>query len=141
MKPLLVAVDFSPLSLRAIEHAVEFAEHAGRRIDLIHVTQATLPAQAAARAPAELLEQVRHQEDAHAHAELERLHQAVPEGLRGQKLLRRGPPAETICEAAAEGYGLVVVSTRGRTGLSQLLIGSVAERVVRLAPTPVLVVR
>ena len=50
-------------------------------------------------------------------------------------------PGCTICDVAAKGYELVVVSTNGRTGLSHILIGSVAERVVRHAPIPVLVVR
>ena len=65
----------------------------------------------------------------------------VPAVHRGQQVKRRGPAAETICEEAGKGYDLVVVSTHGRTGLSQFFIGSVAERVVRLSPTPVLVVR
>ena len=65
----------------------------------------------------------------------------VPTAIQGKKVLRRGPPAETVCEVSALGYELVVVSTHGRTGLSHILIGSVAERVVRRAPIPVLVVR
>lgn len=141
MKPLLVAVDFSPLSLRALQYAVDFVSGSERRIDLLHVAQGALPAHAAARAPAELLEQIREQEDAAARVELQRFMEAVPEAHRGQQLIRRGPAAETICEVANDGYEMVVVSTHGRTGLSQFFIGSVAERVVRLAPTPVLVVR
>jgi universal stress protein A len=141
MKPLLVAVDFSPLSLRALQYAVDFVAHSTRTIDLLHVSQAALPAHAAARAPADLLEQIREQEDHAARHELGRFMEQVPEAHRGQQLVRRGPAAETICEVAKGDYELVVVSTHGRTGLSQFFIGSVAERVVRLAPTPVLVVR
>ena len=53
-----------------------------------------------------------------------------------------GDPGSRIAEIAAErNAGIVVVSTHGRTGLSRLLLGSVAERIVRLSPCPVLVLR
>jgi len=51
-----------------------------------------------------------------------------------------GSPAKKIVDEA-ENYDLVVMGTLGRTGISKLLLGSVAERVVRFAPCPVLVVR
>jgi universal stress protein A len=54
----------------------------------------------------------------------------------------RGSPAHAIVDAAKLGnYDLIVLGTHGRTGLSHMLIGSVAERVVRHAPCPVLSVR
>ena len=66
----------------------------------------------------------------------------VPEAHRGDCLLRDGPPPEVICEVAGElGHELIAVSTHGRSGLQHLLIGSVAERVVRMAPCSVVVVR
>jgi nucleotide-binding universal stress UspA family protein len=51
-----------------------------------------------------------------------------------------GHPAETIVDAAAAA-SLVIMATHGRTGVSHLLLGSVAERVVRLSPAPVLTIR
>lgn len=51
-----------------------------------------------------------------------------------------GSPGSEICNAANEDADLIVISTHGRTGLSHLLIGSVAERVVRYAHCPVLVI-
>jgi nucleotide-binding universal stress UspA family protein len=140
--PLLVAVDFSELSPKAIEYAVRLANNRGRRIDLLHVALHSLPAHVEAHAPAEVLQQIRKSEETTAITDLRALMDAhVPSALRGQVLLRRGPPADTICKIAAEGYEMVVVSTRGRTGLAHVLIGSVAERVVRHSPTAVLVVR
>ncbi len=138
---LLVAIDFSPLSLRAVQYAVDFVKGSSRTIDLLHVAQDPLPAHAASHAPAEILEQIREGEQTRAVAELDAVMQTIPEAHRGTQLVRRGPTAETICDEAGKGYDLVVISTHGRTGLSQFFIGSVAERVVRLAPTPVLVVR
>jgi nucleotide-binding universal stress UspA family protein len=138
---LLVAVDFSPLSLRAVEYAVEYVRGSSRTIDLLHVTQDPIPAHAASHAPAELLEQIREGEQSRASNELDAIMETIPTMHRGRQIVRRGPPAETICEEAAKDYDLVVVSTHGRTGFSQFFIGSVAERVVRLSPIPVLVVR
>jgi universal stress protein A len=141
-KPLLVAVDFSQLTPRTIEYAVRLARGQGARVDLLHIMLHSLPAHAQANAPTEVLSKIRQGEEVSALREIEGLMAThVPEACRGRILLRRGPPAETICEAAKDGYEMVVVSTHGRTGLSQILLGSVAERVVRHAPIPVLVVR
>ena len=57
-------------------------------------------------------------------------------------ILAGGEPASQIVTAAsAEGCDLIAMATHGHTGLKHLLLGSVAERVVRLAPCPVLTVR
>jgi len=142
LSPILVAVDFSDLSPRSVEYAVRLARGRHRKIDLLHVAMHTLPAHAQRHAPAEVLDQIRRGEEVSALRELESLMSTlVPGDLRGEILLRRGPAADTICQSAKEGYELVVVSTRGRTGLAHVLIGSVAERVVRHSPVPVLVVR
>lgn len=54
----------------------------------------------------------------------------------------QGDPALEICEVARQaGHDLIVMGTHGRTGLTRLFLGSVAERVIREAPCPVLVVR
>ncbi len=63
-------------------------------------------------------------------------------GLEGTTLVREGRPAEIICDEARETEAdLIVMGTRGLTGLKHLLVGSVAEHVIRLAPCPVLVAR
>lgn len=139
--PLLVAVDFSELSKRAVDYAVRLIDDTERRIDLVHVAMHTLPAHALRHAPQEVVDQIRKGEEVAALRDLQELMQTVPEANRGRILLRRGPAADTICNEARQGYELVIVSTQGRTGLAHALIGSVAERVVRHAPIPVLVVR
>jgi nucleotide-binding universal stress UspA family protein len=63
-------------------------------------------------------------------------------GLKGEVAIVHGTPFRVITETAKERQvDLIIMGTQGRTGLSHLLLGSVAERVVRLAPCPVLVVR
>ena len=59
-----------------------------------------------------------------------------------QTLVAEGSPAEEIARCAERGgFDLIVIGTHGRRGVQRVLIGSVAERVVRLAPCPVLTVR
>ncbi len=84
-------------------------------------------------------------------AELEKLGQEAVDrlakivqdaGLETSGTLRRGSPAdEIVAEAKEWGAGVIVVSTHGRTGLSRLVLGSVANRVVNLATCPVLLYR
>ena len=60
----------------------------------------------------------------------------------GESHILRGPAAHTIVQAARDfGTDLIVVSTHGRSGLKNALLGSVTERIVRTAPCPVLTVR
>lgn len=141
MGKVLVAVDFSDLTAETVAYASRVAGGLGHTVDLLHVVMSVLPAHVRAHAPPEVLDQIVEGEEKAALTDLEELMVAhVPPELRGAPILKRGPAAETICDAAV-GYDMLVVSTQGRTGLKHMLIGSVAERVVRFAKTPVLVVR
>ena len=75
----------------------------------------------------------------------ERLRGFIADAVAPVRLMsevRTGPAAATIVETAREHHAdLIVMGTKGRTGLAHLLMGSVAERVVRLAPCPVLTMR
>jgi nucleotide-binding universal stress UspA family protein len=63
-------------------------------------------------------------------------------GLTGAIVVKHGAPFQEIMDVAtAQHVDLIIMGTHGRTGLPHLLLGSVAERLVRLAPCPVLVVR
>jgi nucleotide-binding universal stress UspA family protein len=67
---------------------------------------------------------------------------AIGQTVETQALVGVGPAAEKIIEAAKEkSADLIVVATHGRTGFSHALMGSVAEKVVRQAPCPVLTIR
>ncbi len=68
--------------------------------------------------------------------------QAEAIGIKTEGFLSQGPPARTIVARAKElGVNLIVMGSHGRTGLTRLLMGSVTERVIGLAPCPVLVVK
>lgn len=79
------------------------------------------------------------------HAELERIAKAHLGGVKGKiqvATLQHQSPADAICQHAIDsGADMIVLSTHGRTGLAHMLIGSVAERVVRHASVPVLTLR
>ena len=131
LERVLVATDFSRCSLRALERGEELARRLGAELLLLHV--AGVPVAGSRTAAA-----------AHGDAERElaaTVEQVVHHGVRARGLLREGAPDEEIlAAAAAEGASLIVVGTHGRTGLAHVLLGSVAERVVRAAPCPVLTV-
>jgi nucleotide-binding universal stress UspA family protein len=130
---ILVAVDFSDGSNAALDHAALVAERLGANIHVLHVWQ--LPA------PFDSLTNVA---ESHAKQELELFVKAARE--RGvpvrHSFTELGVPSTTIVNVATrQKYDLIVLGTHGRTGVAHAVLGSVAERVVRRAPCPVLTVR
>ena len=123
---ILVPTDFSPLSDAALAHARVIGAGLGTSLHLLHVAAASSsPALAAATMSALRQRLTDDERDAG--------------GLEG---IAEGPDAaaEITDYAARAGIGLVVMGTHGRSGLAHLLVGSVAERVIRTAPCPVLTV-
>jgi nucleotide-binding universal stress UspA family protein len=137
---ILVATDFAESAERALECAQELARRHGAELILLHVYMPppAYPEVASAHVAAIYAEQQRWIEDALE----QRAQRARAAGLLVRPLVRTGSPASTIAETAeAEGADMAVVGTHGRAGIDRLLLGSVAERVVRLASCPVLVVK
>lgn len=137
-KKILVPSDFSPASENAFKYALHFGKHFDAQLHVIHVLEPVLSPQFAGlpEAPAFSREELATAEkNLHAWAEAA--------GATGAKLvLRNGFPAHEIVEAAKDlAADLVIIATHGRTGWKHFCIGSTAERVVRAAPCPVLVVR
>jgi universal stress protein A len=143
---ILVPTDFSECSNAAMEYAVHFARELGAELELLHVWEApyyllqdamlSLPGQA----PQPL---GRYARDL-AHREMERLVTKLREqtGLKVQGGVESGPAAQLIVQVARESaHDLIVMGTHGRSGWKHLWTGSVAEKVVRGAPCPVLTIR
>ena len=132
---ILVPVDFSPYSMAALETACDLATRFQARLDVLTVVEPLPPS--ADMMLLNTFETVTQQ----SRDELANL--VIPNAsLNVRKVVRIGYPAQVITDyAALEKIDLIVVGTHGRTGLSHLLMGSVAERVVRTAPCPVLVAR
>jgi universal stress protein A len=137
----LVPLDFSEYANYALEYAIHLAGKLEARLTLLHVIQpvplegadmgVTLPYTALQDLEAEIMQSME--------ACLARVTAA---GLAGEIVVVHGVPFHEIVETAkAQKIDLIVMGTHGRTGLQHILLGSVAEKVVRLAPCPVLVAR
>ena len=138
---ILVPSDFSECSDQAIRYGLELARKFDASLHLLHVVQdpATQPwaAEGFAMPLLEVIEQWQKQAE-------DRLLTAVPPIERGRARVAStvGSPYPEILRYAAEhDIDLIVMGTHGRGGVSHLLLGSIAEKVVRRAPCPVLTVR
>lgn len=136
-KHVLAATDFSETSGRALEMAVSLARDAGAELSVVHVCE--IPSYTDFAAPVDLVTPITDV----AETKLDELVRSLRDVCPGAKgMVRVGAPWEQILAAAAErGADLVVVGTHGRRGFAHAFMGSVAERVVRLSPIPVLTVR
>lgn len=143
---ILVPTDLSPASMLAIDAAALLAKQLGASVELFYVYDAALLSPLYAVPGAGVLADTSAsipEFEKTVKAELERLAGAhLADASVSHAWMQHKSPAEAICERAKEsGADLIVISTHGRTGLAHMLIGSVAERVVRHAPCPVLTLR
>jgi nucleotide-binding universal stress UspA family protein len=137
-KHILVATDFSDASARAIELACALATESGAHLTVVHVSE--IPGYSeTGPIPYEVV--APHVES--AQAQLDAALAPIRRTCLGAKgLVKVGVPSEHILAVAREtGADLVVVGTHGRRGIAHAFMGSVAERVVRTSPVPVLTVR
>jgi len=144
IRTVLVSTDFSDYGDAAIEHAARLAKDYGARLVIVHVLDAHLTPNPlyAHYYPIPTPEQVRQAEAKAQEALRARLPAEFQDSDRAETVVTHGAPAPEILRIAAERTAsLIVIATHGRTGLLRLALGSVAERVIREAPCPVLVVR
>jgi nucleotide-binding universal stress UspA family protein len=146
---ILVTTDFSDTSLTAIPAAVELASHFDAEIILIHVLPVDAPTPwdippyadfGLASSPLPEYERQVRQEVERRLAQVAAQH--APNGAKIRALVGRGDPAAEVGRIAiAEKVDLIVLATHGWTGWRHLVFGSVAEKILREAPCPVLSVR
>ena len=140
LRRIVVPVDFSPCSRKALRYAVAFAKQFGARLTLVFVTEINYTVGEFGMVEVPPLEsQVRAAVDqALARLVREEIGDAVP----AETQTRLGRPASEIAAVAKEiDADLIIISTHGHTGLKHVFLGSVTENVARIAPCPVLVVR
>lgn len=141
LKKILVPVDFSEFSKKAVRYGVRFAEQFGAALVLVHVVEPVRYPESVI-IPPEMEEgnQARLKQARRALAGFAR--KEIPTAVASECLSHLGVPFAEIVKAAKDvDADLIVMSTHGHTGLKHLFLGSTAERVVRLAPCPVLTVR
>lgn len=136
---VLVGTDFSDHSTRAVERAVDVAGRYGASLQVAHVWE--VPLVVGGSLTSSDFDWISIVE----HAARAQLDEAVADldgcGVTVTPLLRSGAAWDRLVTLASEtDADLLVVGTQGRTGLRRALLGSVAERVVRLSPVPVLTV-
>ena len=143
LKRILLPTDFSDYSKAARDYACALADQFGSELHLLHVLQdliAMVPEPGLAfPPPGDYMREL--QEGAEKGlAEL-----LDPDWAKGKSIVRttqQGPPFLEIVRYAKENdIDLIVMGTHGRSGLAHVLLGSVAEKVVRKAPCPVLTIR
>jgi nucleotide-binding universal stress UspA family protein len=141
LKTILVPSDFSECSEEALRYGLELARRFNASLHLLHVVHDPMTQPWAADGFSMPLFEVVEAWQKQAEA---RLRAAVPEADRDRVTIVSAvamPYAEILAYAAANDVDLIVMGTHGRSGMSHMLLGSIAERVVRRAPCPVLTVR
>lgn len=141
IRTIVCPVDFSPGSEGAAAYAIALADKLGAVVHLVHVYP--LGTFVGPDGGLVLTPQMVAQLSEQSLAALRKI--AAPYTDAGRKVdvhVVDGAPATEVLEVAARlGADLLVIGTHGRTGLSRMLLGSVAERIVRTSPIPVLTVR
>ena len=124
VKKILYPTDFSSYSNQAYFHAVSLAELHGASLTVVYVHAPGSPG-----------------DKAHWQSQLEQVRPSNPKNPVSHGRLEGDPAGEGARYAADAGVDVIVIGTRGRTGVDRLVLGSVAERVMREAPCTVLVVK
>ena len=141
VRQILVAVDFSEHAEPVIEWGIHLAEEHGSRLILLHAYHLPVEFQQleGAYLPQEFWANVKAEAQQHLAKYSEEISR---KGVEVETVVREGYPATVIEEEAArQNADLVVIGTRGLSGIKHLLLGSIAERVVQKAPCPVLTVK
>jgi nucleotide-binding universal stress UspA family protein len=140
IRNVLVPVDFSAPSLSAVEFALPLLKKFGAELHLVHVFAGDHPITALVAMPF-VLPELEISRSVHRHLkDIAKKYSIEPRGKNLHVL--KGQPYQTICGLAHDiNIDLIVIATRGNTGLKHLVLGSTAEHVVRYSPCPVLVVR
>lgn len=140
---ILVATDFSPASGPAMQEAAKLARGSGAELLIAHAYEPPSPL----RIDGYVAPWIYNEWDDTLRNEavlalMPLVESARKEGINARLVVLKGTPFKAITEAAgSEHADLVVMGTHGRTGLSRLVLGSVAARVAASAPCPVLTVR
>jgi nucleotide-binding universal stress UspA family protein len=144
-KRILVPLDGSPLAERALPAALALAQKFESQIILLRVLEIPAPTPPTSH-PEVTIGWVREARQ-HAHQEAESYLETVQgeldrQGVKTRILLRDTAPPEDILDVAgAEDIDLIIMSSHGRSGLARWTFGSVADKVARHSPCPVLLIR
>ena len=153
-RKILVPLDGSEHSLRALEIAVQIAKKFDGKITLIHLYSVGVrpiimpepttltPSRVPVMAPAEFSKVVEAARKAGTNILADGEKRVETEGVQVEKLLKEGHTVQEILKTAREGeFDLIVMGARGVSKIREILLGSVSDGVIRNAPCPVLVTK
>jgi nucleotide-binding universal stress UspA family protein len=138
---MLVPVDFSAGSDAALDAAIELASALGAELHVMHACELCVPMVMTYEVviPPAFIEETRKAAETKLARELKKV---CDVGITGESHLTDAPAATAAADLAQRiGADLIVIGTRGNTGVKHALLGSVAEHTVRIAPCPVLTIR
>jgi len=143
IKVIVVATDFSEPAGTALDYGRNFARAFGAKLHVVHVANDLAAAAPVSEIPLDLTK-IQAQLDAEARASLDAA--ITDDDLRSlavdKVLLTSATPSRAILDYAADTRAdIIIVGTHGRGGLAEFFLGSVAQKIVRSAPCPVLTVR
>jgi len=140
LRRILVPVDFTETSDRALGYAIELARKFEATITVMHAYQIPVYGfpDAAYITASEIATQISNAAQTRLDAIIET---NKTSGVQMNAILRDGVPWEEVNNVAAETHAdLIIIGTHGRRGLARALLGSVAENVIRTSTVPVLVI-
>ncbi len=142
LRKILVTTDLSEFSLAAWEYASTASIFFNAEIFLLYVYEGGAPGRSKTHAEREPRGHTHYTEAEALKALHEFVQGSLTSGLKVTTVVRPGVPADEIIRfAEQEGIDLIVIATHGRTGLRHMMMGSVAEKIVRLSSIPVLSVK
>ncbi|HAE87528.1 TPA: universal stress protein [Candidatus Marinimicrobia bacterium] len=142
IKKILLTTDFSDYAHYAVIYAVEFADKFKAEIGLLHVIEPII-------APTDFtwesydIAELEKRSREYTQESLDKIiREKIPDKIKATPIIRYGRSFEEIIRCAKEEkFDIIIMSTHGLTGISHILFGSTAEKVVRKSPVPVLTVR
>ncbi len=141
IKRILIPTDFSEPSMEAFSYTVELNKLLKAKLYLLHVIQELTDFSELNLSPT-VIPEIYATFEENAWKRLEELESSIPSDTPHESHVVHGTPFNEIIKfAQTERVDLIVVGTRGRTGLKEILFGSTAEKVVKKAMCPVLAVR
>jgi len=143
IRKILHATDFSKASARALSEAVQLAKQNRAELLIVHVIEPTPYVASDELGAAEIYTKLEDAAREGAEASMSKLLKRLKKSnIKAQGFLLLGSADDQIVKAAkSKKASMIVIGTHGRTGLSKLLMGSVASKVISLASCPVLTVR
>jgi len=139
---ILLATDGSKTSLKAAKTANDFIKNGiAKRVTVIHVVNTTLAVHYNLDFNSCVYQHMYEELQENGQIVVERTKNLFDSGVEVEGVVKFGDSAASVCELARDGYELIIVGSRGMNPLSNVVLGSVSNRIIHYAPCPVLIVK